>query len=372
MEVLYFCNAKIKAFKKFNRNSRCTIFDTRMRSINLFKKIFVMAILLCTFLSLLFWSDLGILNFTSLAVKTIPVKNKLCYVSMNDERIQMNNKTDLKMIYYITPTYPRPEQIPELTRLSHTLMHVPRIHWVIADDQPTCSEVVKNVLRKSGIPFTHIASPKPFHYRSNNFPRGVANRRAALDWIRHNVREGILYFGDDDNTIDLELFEEMRLTKKVSMFPVGLIGGYGVSSPIIKDGKVAGFFDSWPGSRTFPVDMAGFAVNIEYLTSTASMPYIAGHEEDKFLVSLGLKIEDIEPLADNCTKILVWHTRTVKFKKPTLKIKLDKITGETYKNFADLIKETSKLGMATIDSTSGTKPLITYDRKTYESLTDIL
>lgn len=32
-----------------------------------------------------------------------------------------------------------------------------------------------------------------------------------------------------------------RTTKKVSMFPVGLIGNYGVSTPIVKDGKVLFF-----------------------------------------------------------------------------------------------------------------------------------
>lgn len=76
----------------------------------------------------------------------------------------------------------------------------------------------------------------PEMYRSVNvIPRGVANRRAALDWIRQNVNTGVLYFGDDDNTFDLKLFHEIRETKKVSMFPVGLIGEYGVSAPIVKE-----------------------------------------------------------------------------------------------------------------------------------------
>lgn len=133
-----------------------------------------------------------------------------------------------------------------------------------------------------------------------------------------------------------------------------------------------GFFDSWPGSRTFPVDMAGFAVNIEYLNPSASMPYIAGHEEDRFLVSLGLKIEDIEPLADNCSKVLVWHTRTVKYKKPTLKFNIDKVDQTKYNSFINLLKETSNLGMASLDPNSGTKPLITQNRKSYETLAGLL
>lgn len=71
-------------------------------------------------------------------------------------------------------------------------------------------------------------------------PRGVANRRAALSWIRKNAQDGIIYFGDDDNTFDLKLFEEIRQTKKVSMFPVGLIGDYAVSSPVLKEVQIRG------------------------------------------------------------------------------------------------------------------------------------
>ena len=87
-----------------------------------------------------------------------------------------------------------------------------------------------------GIPFTHIASPMPEMYRKNKIvPRGVANRRAALNWIKNVKKPGVLYFGDDDNTFDLKLFSEIRDTKKVSMFPVGLIGDYAISSPVVKN-----------------------------------------------------------------------------------------------------------------------------------------
>lgn len=46
---------------------------------------------------------------------------------------------------------------------------------------------------------------------------------------------GVLYFGDDDNTYDLRLFEEIRDTQNISMFPVGLIGDYAVSAPVVQD-----------------------------------------------------------------------------------------------------------------------------------------
>lgn len=142
-------------------------------------------------------------------------------------------------------------------------MHVSNLHWIVADDNRLCNAMVMELLKKfgmlsyfvllqlldyyftfyslvlwlvSGIPFTHISSPMPEMYRkASTVPRGVANRRAALHWIRANVKQGVLYFGDDDNTFDLRLFSEIRSTKKVSMFPVGLIGEYGVSSPVVKD-----------------------------------------------------------------------------------------------------------------------------------------
>ncbi|XP_045531054.1 galactosylgalactosylxylosylprotein 3-beta-glucuronosyltransferase S-like [Pieris brassicae] len=342
-----------------------------MRYWKVFKNIFVMGFIVSVMWLMFSWSSMEFIRYASMDPRSIPitVKNQLCQVNYNDERVFINNSSDLKMIYYVTPTYPRPEQVPELTRLAHTLMHVPKIHWIVADDQSLCSKDVADILRRTGLPYTHISSPKPYIYKGTNFPRGVANRRAALSWLQENADEGVLYFGDDDNTIDLQLFDEIRLTKKVSMFPVGLIGDYGVSSPVVKDGKVVGFFDSWPGSRMFAVDMAGFAVNIEFLKPSASMPYIAGHEEDRFLVSLGLKLEDIEPLAANCSKVLVWHTKTVKYKKPTLRVDIKKLDDVTaYKYFVNLLKEISRLGMASISNSNGTKPYITRNRKSYETV----
>ena len=40
------------------------------------------------------------------------------------------------------------------------------------------------------------------------------------------------------------------------------------------------------------------------------MPYKASYEEDGFLRQLGVGPEEGEPLADNCSLVLVWHTQT--------------------------------------------------------------
>lgn len=108
---------------------------------------------------------------------------------------------------------------------------------------------------------------------------------------------------------------QIRGTKKVSMFPVGLCTKFGLSSPVVKNGKFAGFYDGWVAGRKFPVDMAGFAVSVEFLLKrpNATMPYRAGFEEDGFLKSLApFEPKEIELLGDNCTRILAWHTQTKK------------------------------------------------------------
>lgn len=137
----------------------------------------------------------------------------------------------------MTPTYPRREQIAELTRLGQTLMLVPHLHWIVADDFDGCNQHVSAVMQRFGMPYTHLSSPMHEVYRQlSPIPRGVANRRAAIAWIReYGRRPGVLYFGDDDNTFDLRLFAELRRTKKVSMFPVGLIGLYAVSAPVVRE-----------------------------------------------------------------------------------------------------------------------------------------
>lgn len=233
-----------------------------------------------------------------------------------------NSTADLPVIYVVTPTYRRSEQIPELTRMAQTLLNVPAVHWIVVEDSSTLSPVIARLLQRYGIPHTHLKAQMPEKYKKlKTKPRGVSNRNAALQWVRQNRKSGVLYFADDDNTYDIRLFEEMRYTKKVSMWPVGLVTSVGLSSPVVnKDGVVVDFYDGWMANRKFPVDMAGFAVSVQLLLdkSDAYMPFVPGHEEDGFLKKLEITNADIEAKADHCTQILVWHTQT-KSNKPAKK-----------------------------------------------------
>ncbi|XP_045127758.1 galactosylgalactosylxylosylprotein 3-beta-glucuronosyltransferase I-like [Portunus trituberculatus] len=67
-------------------------------------------------------------------------------------------RPELPTVYVITPTYRRPEQIPELTRLGQTLMHVPKVHWLVADDATFINQLVVDYLKSTGIHFTYLLS----------------------------------------------------------------------------------------------------------------------------------------------------------------------------------------------------------------------
>lgn len=117
----------------------------------------------------------------------------------------------LPPLYIITPTYYRAEQLPELTRLSHTLMLVPNVHWLVIEDAHTKSPLVGELLERTSLKFSHLVAPMPDKYKKRKVkPRGVSNRNRGLQWIREHASNGVFYFADDDNTYDLRLFEQVR------------------------------------------------------------------------------------------------------------------------------------------------------------------
>ncbi|XP_069738429.1 LOW QUALITY PROTEIN: galactosylgalactosylxylosylprotein 3-beta-glucuronosyltransferase 3 [Phaenicophaeus curvirostris] len=230
----------------------------------------------------------------------------------------------LPTIYVVTPTYSRPVQKAELVRLSQTLLHVPSVHWVVVEDAARPSALVGGVLAACGVPFTHLVAETPPSLRRRPGepswvrPRGVEQRNRALRWLRDTRPpgdNGVVYFADDDNTYSLRLFEEMRSTRGVAVWPVGLVGGLRFERPLVSGGRVVGFHAAWRPERPFPMDMAGFAVGLPLLRARPNALFDPkaqqGYQESSLLAGL-VSRADLEPKANNCTQVLVWHTRTEK------------------------------------------------------------
>ncbi|CAH1401126.1 unnamed protein product [Nezara viridula] len=225
---------------------------------------------------------------------------------------------DVPVVYAVTPTYTRPVQKAELTRLSQTFMLVNNLHWIVVEDAPKKSMLVENLLARTTLNYTHLLAQTPQKYRKKGASRGVVQRNEALKWLRKNRSEkdkGVVYFADDDNSYNIQLFEEMRSTKEVGVWPVGLVGGLLVERPLLNltTGKVNGWNAVWRPDRVFPIDMAGFAVNLGHILRqpNAYFSYNAygGFLESHFLEQLTTQ-DHLEPKAENCTQVLVWHTRT--------------------------------------------------------------
>lgn len=122
------------------------------------------------------------------------------------------NQSALPVIYAITPTYTRPVQKAELTRLAHVFRQVPRLHWIVVEDSTARTEMVSRFLARCGVPYTHLHMFTPRRFKRAGMPRATEQRNAALAWLRqHRSRRdaGVVFFADDDNTYSLELFEEV-------------------------------------------------------------------------------------------------------------------------------------------------------------------
>lgn len=126
----------------------------------------------------------------------------------------------LPTIHVVTPTYSRPVQKAELTRLANTLLHVPNLHWLVVEDAPRRTPLTARLLRDTGLNYTHLHVETPRNYklrgdaRDPRIPRGTMQRNLALRWLReafprNSSQPGVVYFADDDNTYSLELFEEV-------------------------------------------------------------------------------------------------------------------------------------------------------------------
>ncbi|XP_062850870.1 galactosylgalactosylxylosylprotein 3-beta-glucuronosyltransferase 2 [Trichomycterus rosablanca] len=246
--------------------------------------------------------------------------SRLGSATRRDTAPQTRNRTAAPpLIYAITPTYSRAVQKAELTRLANTFRQVPHFHWIVVEDSSTRTELVTRFLARCRVPYTHLHVFTPRRYKRIGMPRATEQRNAALSWLRAHrttANTGVVFFADDDNTYSLELFEEMRSTKGVSVWPVGLVGGRRYERPIVENGKVVGWYTGWKADRPFAIDMAGFAVNLQVILANPRALFKRrgakpGMQESDFLKQI-TKLEELEPKARNCTQVLVWHTRTEK------------------------------------------------------------
>jgi len=230
-------------------------------------------------------------------------------------------------IIIITATYERPGRNKYLGRHIKTFRKLKNILWIIVEDDNKKNEKVKNMLDLSGLEYLYLNIGPT---RDN----GNTQKDAAFRYIRDAKIEGVVYVCDDDNFCKSRLFAEIRKTKKISVFPVSNLGPHGIERPIVKNGVIAGWDAYWK-ERKFPLDWAGFAFDSRLLfgrkgiilkgfnwvdavregvvdanmEKSARLAFLRTHKngETEFIENLGVSIDELEPLCDNCTKCYVWY-----------------------------------------------------------------
>ncbi|KAL1834637.1 hypothetical protein ACET3Z_004288 [Daucus carota] len=235
-----------------------------------------------------------------------------------------------KLLIIVTPTYARPFEAYYLNRLAHTLKSIPPpVLWIVVEMNSQSVETA-DLLRKTGVMYRHLACVKnltEIKYRS------LHQRNLALSHIEMHRLDGIVFFADDTNIYATELFEQMRLIRRLGTWAVAkLVPGtsqIALEGPVCNGGHVLGWHsrDGRRRSRRFHVGMSGFAFNSTILWDSKKWHRpnpkpIRQLDTVKEEVQVSTFVEQIvedesqmEGLPQNCSKVMVWH---LQIKSPSL------------------------------------------------------
>lgn len=240
----------------------------------------------------------------------------------------------------ITTTFPSEQQLIRLQHLTAVLADEPDCFWVVVEDASAPSANVSALLKASArVPYTHLAFGPTRR-------GGNAQRNLALQHIRAQRLEGVVYNLDDDNAYHPRLWNELRallpgrvgvLAVRRAVYPPPLCDGrflpllpgerrlIKVERPVY-DNATGSFlrFDagwcrekSWMtrkyGRRTFCVDMGGFAFDAALLRQVRGDTLWEfkrhGGGESELIQKLlpGGAPEDLQPLGNCGRDVFVFH-----------------------------------------------------------------
>ncbi|XP_063711824.1 galactosylgalactosylxylosylprotein 3-beta-glucuronosyltransferase 3-like isoform X2 [Symsagittifera roscoffensis] len=235
-------------------------------------------------------------------------------------------QTDNRLIM-ITPTYNRSSQIPDLLRTKQTLQLVPNCDWIVVEDANQTNPLVLRYLQdysSGNLFYIHAWTEQKYKQLKGRTQRNTGIRfveklyaKAESEKTNRNdknpFRSAVVYFGDDDNSYDSKFLILLKGTKRLSLFSVGLIASTVLEGPIAEENKIIGFQSSWWAHRKFPIDMAGFAINVGFMHDKNYPKFgaiAAGFQESNYLEKFQLHPSKAEYIHGEFG-LHVWHTKTV-------------------------------------------------------------
>ncbi|GJM93593.1 hypothetical protein PR202_ga10160 [Eleusine coracana subsp. coracana] len=227
-----------------------------------------------------------------------------------------------KQLIVVTATSVRPHQAYYLNRLANVLKNVPPpLLWIVAE-WPHQSRQTAEILRSSGVMYRHLICNRN---TTNTRKITVCQKNNAIFHIKKHRLDGIVHFADEERAYSVELFEEMRKIRRFGTWPVAIHVGnkYRVilEGPLCRGNQVTGWHTNQRRgvSRRFPVGFSGFAFNSTILWdpqrwNSPTLESIILHsggrgglQESRFIEKLVEDEGQMEGLADNCTRIMVWN-----------------------------------------------------------------
>ena len=207
-------------------------------------------------------------------------------------------------IIFVTPTYKNPKRVFFINECIKKFSNIKNLIWILCEDDNNIDIEINELLSMTCIRYKYLSF-------GPTKDKGNEQRNFCYEYIVNNNINGIIYNADDDNEYDIKLFDEIKKTKNISIFPVGNLGPNGIERPIIQNGKIL-YWDAGWCSRRFPIDMGGFAFNSKYLYKKRSenkklWDYYGIGGESEFINYITNSDEDLEFLCDNCNVCYVKH-----------------------------------------------------------------
>lgn len=227
-----------------------------------------------------------------------------------------------KQLIIVTATSVRPHQAYYLNRLAHVLKNVPPpLLWIVAE-WPYQSRETAEILRSSGVLYRHLICNR----NTTNIRKIiVCQKNNAIFHIKKHRLDGIVHFADEERAYSVDLFEEMRKIRRFGTWPVAIHVGarYRVvlEGPLCRGNQVTGWHTNQRRGvpRRFPIGFSGFAFNSTILWdpqrwNSPTLESIILHsggrgglQESRFIEKLVEDETQMEGLADNCSRVMVWN-----------------------------------------------------------------
>ncbi|RCV26713.1 hypothetical protein SEVIR_5G271600v4 [Setaria viridis] len=227
-----------------------------------------------------------------------------------------------KQLIIVTTTSVRPHQAYYLNRLAHVLKNVPPpLLWIVAE-WPYQSRETAEILRSSGVMYRHLICTR----NTTNIRKIiVCQKNNAIFHIKKHRLDGIVHFADEERAYSVDLFEEMRKIRRFGTWPVAIHVGarYRVvlEGPLCRGNQVTGWHTNQRRGvpRRFPIGFSGFAFNSTILWdpqrwNSPTLESIILHsggrgglQESRFIEKLVEDETQMEGLADNCSRVMVWN-----------------------------------------------------------------